>query len=832
MQHQFFCSPLRRLLRPAGLVLALTLGHMQAPAATAATTRVDAASPAAPADPTQPVPGSNAPGGITGAFIAKAENSAPDKALDAMEAEIRAIYATGLQDHDMGHTSADLASLLQRATAVATQADTLMTRLKPYHAMYQNFLDILGKPPASGDPAEAASITEQRNTLTRRQKEVDTRMVRLRLYQAEAQQLISALRQHGDAIQQATLWQRFPSPLGINFWSGLASAFRQDSNHLHELAQQTVALTDVAFTGSRIFITLGGIAGTLLLMAIWLGCHTPVRRLVSRFVPFGRLRPITATLACATIATAAWGFSFQILWNILSFDNPAAQGDLSVLADMVATQAPLCGFVLELGWCLFSRAKEWRVFTMPDELARNLRLFPAWLAVAMLVRGALRYMDTHSGLSLLSVQLMDGAYTLAVSPLLFAIPRELRVAATTEDEDNPPLAQFLRSLAMTVAIVCWLAVFSGYIPLAYTIISWLSMMSITLAGLLLVSLLSSTLCATTLPAHGSLGQRLTALGIPARLVNQISVLIPGAVNLLLLVVAFAVASSGGGFDPSQVWTQLGLLFNGQTNTETHFVSLNAVLLCVGLLIAGHYVINLVKSWLSQKFFPTTRLDTGAQASILGILGYSAWILIGLAMLSVLGVTVKSLTWVVSALSVGIGFGLQSIVQNFVSGIILMAERPVSVGDTVTIAGVTGKVGRISVRSTDILLDDKSTMIVPNSQFITSAVKNATAAQKPGVFTVTLDVPFSSDLDRAMQVMADTLSACDAVDSMAPVTVDMTSVEDGMVLLTGTATARADLTVKLAKPVALRALWQAFHEQGIAVASRQVLLVHEAETPTN
>lgn len=178
-------------------------------------------------------------------------------------------------------------------------------------------------------------------------------MMRLKLYQAEAQQLISALRQHGSAIQQATLWQRFPSPLGINFWSGLAGAFRQDSTHLHELAQQTVALTGVAFSGSRVFITLGGIAGTALLMAMWLCCHGPVRRLVSRFVPFGRLRPITATLACAAIATAAWGFSCQILWNILSFDNPAAQGDLAVLADMVATQAPLCGFVLELAGACF-----------------------------------------------------------------------------------------------------------------------------------------------------------------------------------------------------------------------------------------------------------------------------------------------------------------------------------------------------------------------------------------------------------------------------------------------------------------------------------------------
>ncbi|MFT8886991.1 MAG: hypothetical protein ABF946_12415, partial [Acetobacter papayae] len=188
MRHQLFFSSLRRLPLLAGLVLALIAGHGQQAHAATATARTDTA------NPTQPAASGNVPGGLASAFIARAENSAPDQTLDDMEAEIRAIYDTGLQDHDTGHTSADLAALLQRATAVATQADTLMTRLKPYHAMYQNFLDILGKPPAAGDPAEAASITEQRNTLTRRQKEVDARMMRLKLYQAEAPQLSRALR--------------------------------------------------------------------------------------------------------------------------------------------------------------------------------------------------------------------------------------------------------------------------------------------------------------------------------------------------------------------------------------------------------------------------------------------------------------------------------------------------------------------------------------------------------------------------------------------------------------------------------------------------------------
>ncbi|MFP3449237.1 mechanosensitive ion channel family protein, partial [Pseudomonas sp. SIMBA_067] len=86
---------------------------------------------------------------------------------------------------------------------------------------------------------------------------------------------------------------------------------------------------------------------------------------------------------------------------------------------------------------------------------------------------------------------------------------------------------------------------------------------------------------------------------------------------------------------------------------------------------------------------------------------------------------NKLAWIVSALSVGIGFGLQEIVKNFISGLILLTERPVKVGDLVSISGIEGDIRRINVRATEIQLGDKSTVIVPNSQFISQNVRNAT-----------------------------------------------------------------------------------------------------------
>ncbi len=120
--------------------------------------------------------------------------------------------------------------------------------------------------------------------------------------------------------------------------------------------------------------------------------------------------------------------------------------------------------------------------------------------------------------------------------------------------------------------------------------------------------------------------------------------------------------------------------------------------------------------------------------------------------STLGLQWSSIQWLVAALSVGLGFGLQEIVANFISGIILLFERPIRVGDVVTVNNTTGVVSRIRIRATTITKYDKQELLIPNKQFITAEVTNWTLSDKLNRVLITVGVDYSADVDRAMELM--------------------------------------------------------------------------------
>ena len=220
------------------------------------------------------------------------------------------------------------------------------------------------------------------------------------------------------------------------------------------------------------------------------------------------------------------------------------------------------------------------------------------------------------------------------------------------------------------------------------------------------------------------------IGLRAATLQKIAVVLAGVLKIVLIVVTIMLALAPWGLESTDLTTSLraaffGFQFGGVT------VSLSSIDVAILLFALGLAATRSLQRWLDGKFLPTTSLDTGLRNSITtaaGYVGYAAAAAIGF---SSLGLSLERLTLVASALSVGIGFGLQSVVSNFVSGLILLWERPIRVGDQVLVGDAEGIVKRINVCSTEIETFDRSSVIVPNSNLVSGVVRNRVRSDRTG-----------------------------------------------------------------------------------------------------
>lgn len=182
------------------------------------------------------------------------------------------------------------------------------------------------------------------------------------------------------------------------------------------------------------------------------------------------------------------------------------------------------------------------------------------------------------------------------------------------------------------------------------------------------------------------------------------------------------------------------------------ISLIDILTAVLVLIAGIFSTSLVRRWMTHHLLPNTRLDMGARNSIAAGTSYLGIGLAGLLAIVTLGIDFSNLAVVAGALSVGIGFGLQNVVQNFAAGLLLLIERPIKLGDWVHVSGTEGSVKRISVRFTEVETFDQASVFVPNSDLISSHVTNWTHKNRKARLTLPVQVAYGSDPKKVEEVL--------------------------------------------------------------------------------
>jgi small-conductance mechanosensitive channel len=243
------------------------------------------------------------------------------------------------------------------------------------------------------------------------------------------------------------------------------------------------------------------------------------------------------------------------------------------------------------------------------------------------------------------------------------------------------------------------------------------------------------------------------IGLSDSTVERGAVVFSGIARIVLFLLAALVVLAPWGFDSTTFVERISGLYYGVEigSIRVTFASVVTALIVFAALI---FLSRVFQRWLDQRFLPTTSIDPGLKNSIHTSVGYIGIILAAILALGYAGIDLGNIALVAGALSVGIGFGLQSIVNNFVSGLILLAERPIRAGDWIQVGTDEGTVKKISVRATEIETFDRASVIIPSSSLISGVVKNWYLRDNSGRTMVTVGVGYGSDPDQVKAILMD------------------------------------------------------------------------------
>ena len=730
--------------------------------------------------------------------VAGAQPSVPQTAAPqaAPEVTLKSLRALTEQIPKSADSEDELGSVGSLTNDIVAQADRFVAARTAQLADLNARLGELGPAPTAGGNAESPDVTRQRAALEKERNALDAEIRLARLTSVNAQQRRAEMLAQRRAVFEAELLKRSDSPLRAAFWDRTSAQWETDQALLRALAGEFELGVASALGGAALAKLLIGTLGVLAIVAVGVRlAENGLARLVARTVPVGRLRRSLLALLTVLAYILIAGLAFSLVWDWL--EDAGQWGTQSTrLAESAVSFAMFLAFVLGLGRSLLANGRStWRLPPIADDLALKLAPLPWMFAFVALVAWLPFTLN-----DVLETQL-NGVINNLAPTVAFAIAcvigsyllrhptRKPQREAQSQDAPKRPDLAVKRPLrlglliGLAVALVATLLVLVavGYLALARVIAAQGTWAGIVLASAYLLFKFVDDVWMALLSSRGGFGQRLhKGLGVAPRMLDQAAVVLSALSRILIffyMVVAF-VAPLGS--SPGQLLQRSGRYGSGLKVGEFDLLP-GAIFSFLAVLTVGFIVLRLFKRWLQDSYLPHTNLETAMRGSLTTLLGYVGGIVVITVALSALGISVNRIAWIASALSVGIGFGLQAIVQNFISGLILLAERPVKVGDWVVIGTAEGDIRRINVRATEIQLGDRSTLIVPNSEFITKTVRNMTLRNAEGRVLIRLPMPLSTDARQVSAIMLGVLLEHHAVLPEPAPGVTLDGIDNGLLI---------------------------------------------------
>ena len=667
--------------------------------------------------------------------------------LDQTRATLTAIE-TGLRDKNLD--DAGLQNLRAQSDALSLALQGAIAELTPRLADSAKRLDELT--PKSGQPAPSTDVAaKDLENEKKRHDRLDGNLRAARAMLLEANDVSTRISEARRQLFAERTFARSSSVLNPQLWSAVGREVPVDAAVVRNLIDNWLGAI-----GERPLLAKIGMAAIVIALAL---AAAPLGWIARRFVyrDLGQTRPSRLRRALA----AAWIFvifaalplaGLGVLAGALdSFDlsDPSMQGVID--AAFEAARVLIAVNALGRGMLAPGRAA-WRLVPVSDRSAgilyRLAMTFAAIWAVERLVEPAA---DAAASLNLAVATRGVGAILAAIA-IAYAM-RQLG-AQPTGAQGSPQSNAWapLRTLGWAAALIIFLAAATGYVAFATFLVNQAIYLSIVGAALTIADIIAQDGTEAIFKPDGPFGSRLLVMAALRRnVLAQISVILQGVARVVVVVLAFAAVLKPWGVQSQDMFGALrsayfGFSFGGVT------LSLSSLLGAAIVFAVAVFFTRLIQNWLGSRLLPQTRLDAGVRNSVQTICGYIGVIVAAMLAGAQIGLDVQKLALIAGGLSVGIGFGLQTIANNFVSGLILLWERTIRVGDLVVVGSDQGVVRAIKARATEIETFDRGSLIVPNSNFVSGVVKNWVHNDRTGRIIISVNITYESDLDEVRDLM--------------------------------------------------------------------------------
>lgn len=655
--------------------------------------------------------------------------------------------------NDIEESANDDARLAEIATELTALQDDLLAAgvaLTPRLSTVRGRLDQLGPAPPESEPAEAPDRLDERDALTAERALINDLIGQLEAQSIRARNGVDRIAERRRTLFTDTLSRRYD----------ITSAFSPQL--IADLAERSAALERrVASWASFTWRTKQNtvLASVFMILALALVAIRASRRTIVIWIeraegddpPTYFARMTNAFWYTLMPTLAFWAF---LAISLLGLDQAGLmRPDILFILTRLLVGVAAVVLVWRLSEAVFAPSKpNWRLIGVTDKAARSLKAFFVAMATVTVIDTVIEQVNTIVGASLPITVARSLITSLAVGALLVVIaflrpfpPRAGDVSDDVAADATPrPWPGWVKWPLVASGLLLIGAALAGYIGFAR-----FAAQQIVITGAILATVYLGHRAAQAIAQDHAFGQSRLGTALTRRLslsetsVDQLALVLGMALSAIVFLVGLPVLALQWGFRWPEI-RAFGARFFTDIPVGSISISLTSIAAGVVLFFVGYLVTKRFQRWLDGSVLERSRVEPGVRNSIRTAIGYAGIAVAALIGVSAAGLDLSQLALVAGALSLGIGFGLQNIVSNFVSGLILLAERPFKSGDIIEAGGYTGTVTNISVRATEIQLFDRKTLILPNSELINSAVSNWMHRNTFGRVTVSVGVSYGSD----------------------------------------------------------------------------------------